>query len=197
MSFMKTCFVWLFVAFLCACSGQDIKKNGFEGLKIYEVEPDRNTALVKQHLQHLAQIHDLRAVLFSKTILVKTGPLDHYSNIVTINTEFSETPYKLFAAWLHQEFHFWQRQEEAKVEAFIPSLHSYYPQFGKMQVQHLLIYFLEYESLRHYLGEVKAKALWQELLLEKKEEKWYFEQILARYETFKELLEKHSLLPNF
>jgi hypothetical protein len=163
-------------------------------IEITEVNPNKLTSLTKQNLFHLAKVYDLKPFLFTKQIHVQSYVVPHSHPILTMNTRNAENPNRLLASWLHEEFHWWTEQNKAQTERAIVDLKKIFPDKAHSTYLHLVICYLEYRSLAHYLGTKDAREEIQEVVNDDKLYPWIYAQVMNNPEVDK-IVKKHKLLP--
>lgn len=186
-----------------SCTSHREEKPHFHGLTISEVHPDKKTALVKQNLLHLAQVYDLRPLFFTKNIEINTHPSVPKPQTLSIDTKFAEHPNKLLSQWLHGELHFWILLNSKKSKLAVADLKKIYPRIP-VEIRpgdkvsgyaHLIICYLELETLSFYLGKKESLSIISELMKKHKIFPWVYYQVINKNFVIKQVVEKHQLLP--
>jgi hypothetical protein len=187
---------FLLVSLLVGCSTSPLKRPE-PSINVIEIEPDKLTALTKQNLIHLAHVYDLNPFLFNRKIYIHTKSAGHTFPELTLHTRFSESPHKLLAQLLHEEFHWWATSQPLKMTAAINELKVIYPKVPepKITYAHLVICYLDYEALKFYLGEKTAKELITNMMKKNKIYPWVYSQVLNKNFALKRVIEKYQLLP--
>lgn len=200
---MKTLLLTLSLIFvLFACSSEPPKRVYEEPLEITEINPNRWTALVKQNLFHLAKVYDLRPFLYTKKIHIQSRVIPHSHPVLTLNTRNAEKPHAILATWMHEEFHWWvgmnregTRKAVRELAKMFPNIPSWGTSTPSMTYTHLIICYLEYRSLVHFLGEKEAKEIITELKDKVKLYPWVYEQVLKNEGALRGVVKRYQLLP--
>lgn len=171
-------------------------------IEITEINPNRLTALTKQNLFHLAKVYDLKPFLFTKKINVQSYVVPHSHPVLTLNTRNAEKPHQLLATWLHEEFHWWVSSHRKETDRAITQLRRAFPKIpagGALNVRsnylHLVICYLEYRALEHYLGKKDAREVINHLVRKDKLYPWIYTQVLRKGNMIKRIVQKNNLLP--
>lgn len=188
--------------FLLSCSMTASRKIGSD-LEITEINPSERTALTKKNLLLLAKNYNLEPFLYTKVINVQPKVIPHSHPILTLNTRNAEFPEKILAAWLHEEFHWWEERNPENVKKSIAEFKAMYPvlpQTGGAHNEHstylhLSVCFLEFKALSFYLGETKAREIIKETAEVNKIYPWIYTQILEKTSVIEAVVKKYNLLP--
>lgn len=172
-------------------------------LEISEDTPNKKTGLVKQNLIHLAQVYDLTPLLFTKKINISKTPPPITNIALTIDTSFAEQPNFLLSQFIHAELHVWMLYNREKSARAIADLKKIYPKIptefrGGDRINgygHLIICYLEFETLSFYVGKKQAQSVITDLMKKKKIFPWTYYQVLNKNFAIKQVVEKHLLLP--
>jgi hypothetical protein len=193
----------LIIVSLFGCATQEPPKHVYEEvIEITEINPNRLTALTKQNLFHLAKVYDLKPFLYTKKVHIQSYVVPHSHPVLTLNTRNAEKPRELLSTWLHEEFHWWTSTKNAETQSAITELKKTWPKVeagAAADVQstylHLIVCYLEYRSLVHFLGEGQAKDLIGSLAVNDKIYPWIYMQVLQKESVISNVLKKHNLLP--
>ncbi len=199
---MKHFLLILFILNLSGCTSGPEEKRVYEDvIEITEINPNRLTALTKQNLFHLAKVYELKPFLYTKQIHVQSYVVPHSHPILTINTRHAERPHHLLATWLHEEFHWWVGQNPAHNDRAIAQLKKIFPDIPGGNVSprstylHLIICYLEYRALVHFLGEKESRSIVRELIEKDKLYPWVYTQILEKSAVIGKVIVANKLLP--
>lgn len=193
----------LLLFFLIGCATSSPDPTNSIGLIIDEKHPNKETAMVKQNLFHLAQVYDLRPFLYTKRIIIDPNVISHSHPVLTLNTRFAEYPHKLLSLWLHEELHWWMVEKGPEVKAAIKELKKIYPHMPRPSKilppdsghLHLIVCYLEVRAMQFYLGEKEAKKIIQQFIRKDKLYPWIYYQILHKPFPIKRIVERFKLLP--
>jgi len=171
----------------------------YDGLLISERNPDKSTYISRQNLHHLEQVYNLKAFSYQRNIIIDSNKKDHKyfseETALIVGTDYVESPQKLLAVWLHEEFHWWARIHEKELIPVLRKLKEYYPKTSQSNRLHLLISYLEFEALRFYLEDKEARSIINSKIKKDRSFKWTYQQALKRSGLFKKVLRDHKLLP--
>jgi hypothetical protein len=172
-------------------------------LLMTEVNPNKWTALTQQNLNHLLQVYHLAPLIFTKEIRIESKVIPHSHPVLTLNTRHAEEPFKLLSVFLHEQFHWWTEQKSAEVEMAIKDLRLLFPELPKAGVAkdehstylHLIICFLEYDSLIFYLKKKEANKILKDLTYKDKIYPWIYKQVYIKYNEIESIVLKSNLRP--
>lgn len=198
---MRLFLLIIFILSLFSCSSEQPKRIYEDVIEITEINPNRLTAVTKQNLFHLAKVYDLKPFLYTKKIHVQSYVIPHSHPTLTINTRNVDRPHHLLATWLHEEFHWWAVEKNAETEKAIADLKKVFPKIPagganneRSSYLHLMICYLEYRSLIHFLGAKEAKRVIDETIKDGKVYPWIYNEVLTNPEIGK-IVQKHKLIP--
>lgn len=200
---LQTFFTILVFWLLGACSQIHVGEIQPNDLEISEIEPDRQTALMKQNILHLAQVYDLGPFLYTKKINITSDKNSQSHPVLTLSSRFAENPNKALSLWLHGEFHWWATQNPDKMRAAIKDLEKVWPQvplegISRLKVStysHLIICWLEHEALNFYLGSSSARSVLEGFIKKDKLYPWANSQVLNNGHVIRNIVQRHALLP--
>ncbi len=192
---------FILISFLGCTSPVEEKRVYEDVIEITEINPNRLTALTKQNLFHLAKVYDLKPFLFTKQIHIQSYVVPHSHPILTINTRHADRPQHLLSTWLHEEFHWWAGMNQKSTDRAISQLKKIYPNVpGEVSTSrsiylHLIICYLEYRALVHYLGEKESQVIVRELIEKDKLYPWVYQQILMKENDIGKVIVANKLIP--
>lgn len=202
LSMKWTLFFCVTVFFLTGCASQNDSTEHPSGVTVHEVNPDKWTHITKQNLLHLTQVYDLQPLLFTKTINIETKAVSRSHPVLTINTRHAEHPNRILAQFLHEELHWWTEIKAREVDLAIKDLVKIYPKVPHAKNErpyvtylHLIICYIEYKAVSHYLGSKEATNIITYTMKKEKLHPWVYSQILYKDFAIKGVVEKHNLLP--
>lgn len=175
----------------CA-STPKIAKDEFE---IIEINPNKWTSYTKQSLEQLQSVYDLSSILVTNKIFIQSKTAPKPFPQLTLNTRFAQNPNKLLSLLVHAELYWWERKERVKFDKARLALSKSYPKLEKNKLTLLLICYLEFEALDHYLGKKEAINTIRSKIKEDKAYPWYYEEVLTRGKRFEKIVEDHNLSP--
>ena len=167
---------------------------------ITEVNPNKWTYLTKQNMLQLAQVYDLSPFLYTKKIQVQPNVAPSAFPILTVSSKYSEEPKKILSMWLREEFQWWVRQNKVNANLAVNELKKIYPRVptprGSHSIHlHIIVCYLEFKALEHYLGPKEARNVTQQIMKKDKLYSWVYYQVLYRNFAIKKIIEKYQLLP--
>jgi hypothetical protein len=189
-------FAWFFLLLLLlGCSFPEEKVGHESGLMITEIKPNRDSAIMKQNVLHLAQVYDLSPFLFTKIIQIKTDAIPQSHPVLTLNIKYTKYPNKILASLLHEEFHWWAVMNKVGLTQSLNELSKILP--GKPQADyiHLFVCYLEFEAVKYYLGEKTAREIFQDFIRKDQLRPWLYSQVLVHDKLLKKIFSKNKLIP--
>lgn len=198
---MKWIWIVTLTLFLTGCAS-DSENAHPSGLTIEEIQPNKMTAVTKQNLFHLAQVYDLSPFLYTKRVQVQSNVTPHSHPVILLNTKYSEQPKKLLSAFLHEEFQWWFAKHGFRATLAVKDLAKIYPKApvaknSTMNATYirLMVCYLEYRALTHYLGAKEARAILHTMRTKDKLHPWSYAQVLNQNAKIKKVLEQRELIP--
>lgn len=207
---MRATFLFIFILLGCSSPAPtpSLRNNQSTGpvksqvLEIYEVNPSKATALTKQNLYQMIQIYDLSRFLYTHRVKIQEDVPPRSHPILTINTDFSDSPNKIMAQWLHQQFHWWANSRPKSVWRAIGELKKVYPEVPgnseeeKKQVYlHFIINYLEFRTLGKHLGYHQTHRIITEMFKQDDHYTWVYQQVFRNPAVIRKVLRKHRLIP--
>ncbi len=169
------------------------------GLVIIETRPDKETAMTKQNLLHLAQVYDLSPFLFTKRVMISSESKATAKPILTLGTEEAEAPKLLLANFLGLELDWWLSTKKELEDAALAQLRKIYPKVPQAEAlaahRELLLSFLKMRALEFYLGKVEARLVMQEISKKMKPTRWADTQVLRQDNSVQKVVETIGLYP--
>jgi hypothetical protein len=170
------------------------------GLDIKEINPNKWTSITKQNLLHLTQVYDLTPVLFTKKIQIQSQIIPSSHPVLSLNTKYAESPDKILAIFLHEQFHWWILKNQIRTNLAIIELKALYPKAPQTQSSgkdstyiHIIVCYLEYAALKYYIGRPKAHNVIREFIKKEKLYPWIFSEILKNEVKIKNIIHKQGL----
>lgn len=156
---------------------------------------------VKDHLKAILVKHELEPFLYTKEILIQEGAIPHSHPVLTLNTA-EETEVGLLSVFLHEQMHWYGLHKNDQAEGIIEEIKARYPEVpiafpkGAGSVEsahlHLLVNFLEYQTLQLVIGE-DAALKEMKRLTKGTHYTWIYQTVLEDYEKLYALAEKYDL----
>jgi hypothetical protein len=193
---------FLFLLLLSSCTTKpvapEIPPTVFQ---MTEVNPNKWTALTRQNLDHLMQVYDLTPLLFTLKIQIESQVKSHSHPILTLNTRYAESPKKLFSVFVHEQLHWWIDQNKTKMDKAIEEIKALFPTLPATILakdtystyQHLIICFLEYETMIHYLQKKEANKILKDFIQKDNIYPWVNTQVYLKYKPIESIVKKYKL----
>ncbi|MBA2405745.1 MAG: hypothetical protein H0V66_13290 [Bdellovibrionales bacterium] len=165
-------------------------------ITISEITPNKWTALTRQNLEQLIQIYDLNAYLFTRIIQIEAKSKPHSHPVLTLNTRFAEQPNKLLSAFIHEQLHWWSTQKKHHMVKAVKDLKKLFPTLPKDSTYlHLIICYLEYEAMVHYVEQKEANKVLGDFVQKDKVYPWINTQVYMKYRAIGNIISKYKLSP--
>lgn len=126
----------------------------------------------------------------------------HSHPVLTLNSRYADQPYKLLSVFLHEEFHWWAvnnskafDQAIGKLRKIFPVLPSKSPALARSTYLHLLICYLEYEAVTHFIGRAEADEIVEDLITKDKTYPWVYTQVREKHTEIREIVTELKLAP--
>ncbi len=166
------------------------------GLIVTEIKPNRDSAIMKQNVLHLAQVYDLSPFLYTKIIQIKTDAIPQSHPVLTLNINYTKYPNKILASLLHEEFHWWAVMNKLGLTQSLVELKKIFPGRTLTEYVHLFVCYLEYEAVKYYIGEKSTKEIFQDFIRKENLRPWLYSQVLVHETLLKKIFSKNKLIPN-
>ncbi len=195
---MKRLFSLYLLILLGACASLENVDHP-SGLEVSEEGPDKETALTKQNLLHLAQVYDLTPFLYTKKVVICAEPKPTARTVLVLGTEEAAAPKRLLATFLEQELDWWLRTQLPSTARALKELQKVFPNVPKAQARgahrELLLNYLKLRALEYYLGHSEARTLMVELSKKTKPPRWATAQVLRKHTSVGSIAERAGLVP--
>lgn len=182
---------------LCGCTTEP-KKPAISGsvIRISEISPDKWTALARQNLEQLIQIYHLDPILFTRDINIQSNIETHSHPILSLNTRYAEYPNKLLSVFVHEQLHWWVDHKKQNVDKAIHEMKKIFPVLPKDSTYlHLIICFLEYDAMIHYLKLKEANKILKDFIYKDKINSWINTQVYLKFKTINFIIKRNKLSP--
>ena len=195
-------FILLLVLCSCATKPNDPIISGAV-IRITEVGPNKWTAITRQNLEHLMQVYDLAPLLYTLDIQIQSQVVPHSHPILTLNTRYAEQPNKLLSVFVHEQLHWWGEKNKAEMNKAIEEIKILFPNLPKEGIAkdanstylHLVICFLEYKTMIHFLKKKEANKILKDFIQKDKIYPWINTQVYLKYKSIDAIIKKHKLSP--
>lgn len=168
-------------------------------VKAFDEKPEE--IAVKERLESLLSQYDLEPYLYTKEISIQAGTIPHSHPVLTLNANFEDNDIYLLSTFLHEQMHWYSLSKNYDNEAFGKELMEMYPEVptdlpegagSEMSTYlHLLICYLEYQTLSQVIGEEKAMEHMK--FMTTKHYTWVFEKVIEDREKLDKLIRKYDL----
>ena len=174
-------------------------------LEISLKNKDQREEQTKHQLQRLLSTYDLSKWIFTRKILIESGfgVIPHSHPVLTLSTRHLKDDELLLATFIHEQIHWYLEQNPKETEAAIKELNVMFPKVpvgfpdGAMDEAstylHLIVCDLEYQAVREFLGELRAKQVIQFWTTD--HYNWVYKTVLERDRDLGSLIRKQKLLP--
>jgi hypothetical protein len=168
-----------------------------------EINPNKWTALTRQNLEQLMHVYDLVPYLFTFNLQIKSQVKSRSHPILTLNTHYAESPKHLLSVFLHKQLHWWAEKNKNDMNKAIQEIKLLFPNLpADVQVkdahatyQHLIICFLEYEAMIHFLQKRDANKVLKDFIQKDKIYPWINTQVYLKYKAIEAIVKKYHLSP--
>lgn len=167
-------------------------------LQIEEIDPSPFTARTRQALADLLRQYDLSPFLYTKQIRIQSRVLPHSHPVLTLNTLYGERPDELLTVFLHEQLHWFVYQ---RALGAIRDLRQAYPELPAKEratpdsefsaYQHIIVCWLEVQSLRFYLGAERA----DDVIAKRPVYRWIYDRVRRDEREIGVILLRHQLVP--
>jgi hypothetical protein len=150
----------------------------------------------KKQLKMLFKKYDLSKWVFQKFVQISEGEIPHSHPVLTLNTFHLNNDIPLLSQFLHEQMHwFVSSRLKSEIDAALEELKLIFPQVLERDKYHLIINYLEYDTLKQLIGGNKAKEIIdnKEKYMEKKYTDLY-KIIIQQEDKIREILDKNNLL---
>ena len=196
--------IFLYLILLSSCTTKPVAKElPVTAFTMSEINPNKWTALTRQNLEHLMQVYDLVPLLFTMEIHIESQVKSHSHPILTLNTRYAESPKKLLSVFVHEQLHWWAEKNQAEMNKAIEEIKVLFPTLPTTGIAkdtqstylHLIICFLEYEAMIHYLQKKDANKILKDFIQKDNIYPWINTQVYLKYKPIEAIVKKHKLSP--
>ncbi|HXH73413.1 MAG TPA: hypothetical protein VNJ08_00500 [Bacteriovoracaceae bacterium] len=179
------------------------KKKSEGPLEITEIHPNQMTAMTKKHLIKISKTHNLTPFLYTKEIRIESYVTPRSHPVLTLNTSAANSPDKILATFLHEQFHWWVLLHREKTQKAVDELREKFPTIpgsdeiidDRTTYLHLAICWLEYKAIKKYLGEERAAKVIEDAIKVEKIYPRIYSLMMKRSKDIELILKKYSLIP--
>lgn len=144
---------------------------------------------------------DLEKYIFTKKIIIQSKVIPHSHPILTLNTRQIDQPDRYFSTFLHEQIHwFFDGANSNKTDAFVEDIKKHFPKIPDgnnggakddySTYLHLGVCYYEFKVLSHYIGEDKARKIFETADVYP----WVDKQVLEKGSIIEEALKKNGLV---
>lgn len=187
----------LLIGILSACSTRPTAPTApQEIITISEINPNKWTALTVQNLEQLIQVYDLTPILFTRKIQIESKVMSHSHPILTLNTRYAESPNKLLSAFAHEQLAWWVDLKKDQVARATQDLKGIIPGLdGDSAYVNIIICFLEYEAMIHFLGKKEANKILKDFIQKDNVYPLINTQVYLKFKNIDATIRKYKLSP--
>ena len=160
-------------------------------------DTDREKAVIPR-VQKLLDSYDLSRWIFTDKVIIEAFAIPHSHPILTLNTK-PNTDDELLSTFLHEQIHWYGDNNEDQVNEAIEEFKTIYkdvpvgrPDGAKNEYStylHLIVCYLEYESMIELVGLDRAKKV----MLDSNHYKWIYDKVVNENEAIAKVVKKHGL----
>ena len=157
---------------------------------------------IKSQLEGLLKRYNLEPYLYTKKIRVREGTIPHSHPVLTLSTDFEGSDTYLLSTFLHEQMHWYSLAKDYDSEALGAELMKRYPKVpvdlpegggSTMSTYlHLLVCYLEYQTLAQVIGEEAALAHME--FMTTRHYTWIYKTILKDKAELEALFTQYNLL---
>ena len=172
------------------------------GLEIMLKQGTAREAQTRDQLQRLLRIYDVSPWIYTKTIVVDERAIPHSHPTLTLSARHVRDDDLLLSTFVHEELHWFvadNKESTAAIEelrAMFPTVPAQPPEGANGEAStylHLIVCFLEYQTDKELLGELKARQVMGFWATD--HYRWVYKTVLERERDLGSVLAKHKLLP--
>ena len=200
---MRTLTILLLLCFSSCATKPQIPIIAEDMMTITEMNPNKWTALTRQNLEHLVQVYHLKPIFFTNKIFIESKVTPHSYPVLTLNTRFAEQPNKLLSVFVHEQLHWWSNKKKVEMKKAMLEVKKVFPVLPEERIAkdghstylHLIICFLEYQTMIHYLEKKEADKILTDFIKKDKIYPWINTQVYLKYKKLDEIVRKYKLSP--
>lgn len=155
----------------------------------------------KQIIQEYLKKFDVEKYIFTKKIIIQSRVIPHSHPVLTLNTRQIDQPDRYFSTFLHEQIHwFFDGDNSKKTDKFIADIKKHFPKIpdsnnggakdDESTYLHLGVCYYEFLALAHYVGEEKAKKIFETADVYS----WIDKQVLEKGSIIAETLKSNGLV---
>lgn len=154
----------------------------------------------KKQLEEILQQYDLSSWIFTQEVMIQAKVIPHSHPVLTLNTRYLGNNEGQLASFLHEQIHWFVDADSVSTSKVIQEFRGMYlevPVRGGEGARseystylHLLVCWLEFDALRQFIGEKKARTM----LAESTFYRWIYKQVLEEGDRLEAVIRKHGML---
>lgn len=125
----------------------------------------------KQLIEDFLQRYDLEKYIFTKKIIIQSRIIPHSHPVLILNTRQIDQPERYFSTFIHEQIHWFFYDRKKQTDQFIEGMKILFPNIPNSEsggakddistYLHLGVCYYEFLALSYYLGEEKAKSIFE------------------------------------
>lgn len=161
---------------------------------------ERETATL---LEGLLRRYDVSRWVFTQRVRIEEGVIPHSHPVLTIHTRHRQQELLLLSTFLHEQLHWFLESRPKAREAAVADLEKIFPKVPvgfpdggdsrRSTYEHLLVTYLEGESMSVVVGEARSKEAMR--FWEGDHYRWIYEASRTHRKEIHKVVRRHGLLP--
>ena len=155
----------------------------------------------EQMIQEFLKKYDLSKYIFTKKIIIQSRAIPHSHPVLTLNTRQIDQPDKYLSTFIHEQIHwFFDGANSKNTDKFVAAIKKLFPIIPDSKnggakdeystYLHLGVCYYEFIALSHYIGEDKAKNVFETSDVYS----WLDKQVLEKGPVISETLKSNALI---
>ncbi len=166
---------------------------------------DSEELATQRQLERLLALYDVSPWVFTNKIVIDSdrSVVPHSHPVLTLSTRHFKDDELLLATFIHENLHWFMEAHPQEVEKAVADLKVMFPkvpvgypegaQGERSTYEHLLVGTLEYDAVKPFLGELRARQVIDFWTTD--HYTWIYRTILERGRDLRGVLRKHGLNP--
>jgi hypothetical protein len=154
----------------------------------------------KQLIEEFLQKYDMEKYIFTKKIKIQSRVIPHSHPILTLNTRQIDQPDRYLSTFIHEQIHWFFHERSKQTDQFIEDMKKKFPKIPDSEnggakdsistYLHLGVCYYEFMALSHFIGEQKAKHVFETGDVYA----WVNKQVLEKGSVISESLKSNGLV---
>ena len=144
--------------------------------------------------------YDLEKYIFTNKVIIQSKAIPHSHPVLTLNTRHIHDPDRYFSTFIHEQLHwYFSGANSDKTKMFVEEIKKHFPDIPNSDkggaknefstYLHLGVCYYEYMALKQYLGEQRARHLFETSDVYT----WINKQVLDKGQIISETLKANDL----